>query len=409
MPLADMKDDLPEAKGLGLGAETSAVMGLRGATDPEGRRWYRDLHIPTWVWLGADAVRLQALLARLAVAQGPRTRDDWLDTAVGHRPGNWIYEWSQEGAQCQVRGRELLTHGDHDGARTALLRAAHYYTIASYPHIRGDRLAHEAMTLAISCYRDAGKLFPHPLKVMEVDVGGKPLVMHLHLPPQCDEAVPAVLLCGGGDQLQTGFYRFFSSGLAAAGIALITLDLPGVGLAERWPLSEDYDHLYRAALEAVAANPQFDSRRLALLGIRLGGTAAVRAALTHSELLRACVTIGAPVHDLFVDASLIARLTPMVRDQLASRLRLDATAISGLSALLQPLSLVRQGLLGRRPLNLPLLAIGVAQDPAASVADTERISRCSRHGRQLQISGSLHDRLAQALASACSYLIEQLR
>ena len=409
MPLADMKDDLPEAKGLGLGAETSAVMGLRGPTDPDGRRWYRDLHIPTWVWLGADAVRLQALLARLAVAQSPRTRDDWLDTAVGHRPGNWIYEWNQEGARCQARGRELLANDDRDGARTALLRAAHYYTISSYPHIRGDRIAHEAVTLAVSCYREAGKLFPHPLKVLDVDVGGKALPLHVHLPPQCDEAVPAVLLCGGGDQLQTGFYRFFSSGLAAAGIALITLDMPGVGLSERWPLTEDYDHLYRAALEAVAANPQFDSRRLALLGVRLGGTAAVRAALTHSELLRACVTIAAPVHDLFVDGAQINRLTPMVRDQLASRLRIDAVAMAGLPVLMQPLSLVRQGLLGRRPLDLPLLAIGVAEDPAVSAADTERIARSSRKGQQQVITGTLHDRLAQALAAACTYLAEQLR
>lgn len=410
MPLLDMHDDLPEARGVGQPRwqETSAVMGLRGPQDPLQRRWYRDLHIPTWVWVGADAVAVQAVLARLAMASSARTVAAWLDTATGQGAGNWIYEWNQEGARCQQRGRQLLEQGEQSGARAALLRAANYYTIASYPHLRGDNFAHEAMLLANSCYREAGKLFAGPLHHLSCRHANHDFSLYLHLPPEQQQPVPLVVVCGGGDQLQTGFYRLFLSGLAAAGVAMATIDLPGVGACEHWSLDENYDQLLRAALQQLAALDTINSQRIALLGLRLGGSAALRTLLTEPDALRACAVIGTPVHQLFSDQALVDSLSPMVRDQLASRLRADALQMGALRQHLQPMSLIGQGLLGRRRTTVPLRIIAGDADPLTSRDELKRSQMASQQAELALIPGPLSGRLEQAMILARDFLLQQL-
>lgn len=410
MPLVDMHDDLPEARGAGQKRrlETSAVMGLRGEHDPLERSWYRDLHIPTWVWTGANAVVVQAVLARLAMATGSRTVEPWLDTVSGQGAGNWIYEWDQEGARCQQRGRQFLEQGDISAARAELLRAASYYTIASYPHLRGDLLAHEAMLLANSCYREAGKLFSVPLVNLSCRHNNRDFNLYLHLPPEQQNPAPVILVCGSGDQLQMGFYRLFLSGLAASGVAMATLDMPGVGAGEPWSMDENYDQLLRTALHTLAAHERVHSQRIGLLGLRLGGSAALRTLLTEPDAVRACAVIGSPVHQLFTDQSLVDGLSPMVRDQLASRLHADAVQMGVLRQHLQPMSLVGQGLLGRRRTQVPLLIVAAEQDPVTNRDELRRCQMASEQAELALLPGQLTGRLEQAVIKARDFLLQYL-
>ncbi len=108
---------------------------MEGVSSPA---WFRVLRRAFWIWGGADAIELEDAFSHMASAQSPRSRPERLDTVVGFVPGNWIYEFSQLGGDYMRQGRNLEDAGYQDAARTAYLRASRYYSIASYPHLRGD-------------------------------------------------------------------------------------------------------------------------------------------------------------------------------------------------------------------------------------------------------------------------------
>ena len=129
---------------------------IDGALSPH---WYRLLRRPTWAWQGADPVEVEQTLARIAMGQGERSHERYLDTIKGYVPGNWVYEWSQLAGRYFNAGRELVGQGDAAGALKNLLKAVRYYSIASYPHLKNDELADQAQLLCNMAYREAGRLF----------------------------------------------------------------------------------------------------------------------------------------------------------------------------------------------------------------------------------------------------------
>ena len=231
--LSDMREDLPEVRE-GMrnqrSVETSAIANSQAANLQLPRSgWYREMRTLKWIWQGLDPLLLQEVQARIAVSSNPRTNPKLLDTVIGFRPGNWSYEWSQEAALFfqQAQMREEL--GEEEEARRCYMRSSLLYTIASYPHIRGDRLATDAHLLANRSYCAAAKLAPHTLKTLQIPYNGKTLQCYLHL-PHTDAPNPVVIISGGGDGLQTDFYRAYRAFFEPKGIAMLTLDMPGIRL-----------------------------------------------------------------------------------------------------------------------------------------------------------------------------------
>ena len=103
--------------------------------------WYRMLNPLLWAW----ARRQPDRNSRSAGAHrrlGRRAQQSAAaDTVVGYRNGNWIYEWIHQGMQWQQRATEQqdpLLGGEY------WLKAASLYSIAGYPHLKGDELAEQA-------------------------------------------------------------------------------------------------------------------------------------------------------------------------------------------------------------------------------------------------------------------------
>ena len=168
---------------------------IDGALSP---RWYRLLRRPTWAWQGADPVEVEQTLAHIAMGQGERSHERYLDTIKGYVPGNWVYEWSQLAGRYFNTGRTLLGEGDRAAALKSLLKAVRYYSIASYPHLKHDELADQAQLLGNMAYREAGRLFKVPLKELQVPFRGKTIQGYLHL-PTTEKPVPLVIVSGGID------------------------------------------------------------------------------------------------------------------------------------------------------------------------------------------------------------------
>lgn len=412
MILSDMRDDMPGKQSGGFrdqATETSAVANSRaGERSCANNNWYREMRSLKWVWQGLDPWMLQEVQSRISVSKNPRTTEQLLDTVIGFRPGNWIYEWSQEAALCHRNGTLLWEEGQQEAAKQVLMRSSLYYTLASYPHFRGDRLAADAHLQANRAYREAGELMPVPLKVIDVPVEGRNLPCFLHLPQKAlDQTVPLVIISGGGDALQTDFYRVFRSYLEPAGIAMLTVDMPGVGYAAHWTLDQDTAQVHREVLNHVSKLEHIDPERVGMIGMRMGGNSGMRLTCTESGL-RALAIIGAPLHDAFVKEEILPHLSMMATDELASRLGVDAANRSLLRARIINLSLKHQGLLSKRRVDIPILAIAHPDDPFGTLADAKLAANVARQGEVFQLGRKgLFASIEESFFRASHWMIEQ--
>jgi len=342
-------------------------------------RWYRPLRRPTWAWQGADPVEVEQTLACIAMGKGERTHERYLDTIKGYVSGNWVYEWGQLAGRYFNQGRALVEQGDSAAALKDLLRAVRYYSIASYPHLKNDELADQAQLLGNMAYREAGRLFKVPLKEIQVPFRGKSIQGYLHL-PTTDKPVPLVIVSGGIDSLQVDFLNLYLKCLEPNGIGMLSLDMPGIGYAEHWPLVQDTSRLHQAVLNHLSEVAWVDHQRIAMVGFRLAGNVAARLAFIEPFKLRTVVCIGAGVNQVFTNQEMFARCPRMMRDGLANRLGADAAQWESLRTKCQVFSLKTQGLLGTRT-PVPILSIGHKKDFICPEQDVRALASASRNGK----------------------------
>ena len=85
----------------------------------------------------------------------------------------------------------------------------------------------------------------------------------------------------------------FEKLLKPAGIAMLTVDMPGIGFSNHLKLEQDTSRLHQAVLKYMAKVPWVDQSRVALMGMRMGGNALTRLAYVEPKLVRAGVSVGA--------------------------------------------------------------------------------------------------------------------
>jgi len=366
--------------------------------------WYRLLRRSYWIWQGADPIEMEETLARIAHADSPRTHNALLDTVQGYVPGNWIYEWSQNAGQYQKLGKRLEQVGERQAAHAAYLKAVRYYSIASYPHLKGDELAEQAQVLANQVYREAGRLMPVPLKELRVPFRGKEIKGYLHLPSD-DRPVPLVMVSGSIDSLQLDFHRLYEQYLAPNGIGMLSLDIPGIGYASQWPLVQDTSRLHQAVLHYLKEVPWVDDQRIGMVGFRLAGNVAARLAYLEPLRLKTAVCIGPGLNQYFTEPELFMQSPPMMRASLANRLGRDAADWDLLQTECQIFSLKRQGLVGVSKTRVPILSIGHKRDFICPESDIRTLASSSHYGKAVVMDREPMSQLFEtALRETCDWL-----
>ncbi|WP_108649933.1 esterase FrsA [Dongshaea marina] len=344
--------------------------------------WYRTLRRPMWAWQGVDPVVVEETLARIATSEHQRSNPLLLDTVKGFIPGNWTFEWSQLGGKESLAGQQMLDQGDKKHGIDALWRSVCYYSIASYPHLKRDDLAEQAQVLANTNYKLLGAQLPVPLKEIEIPFRGKTISGYLHL-PTTEHIVPLVIVSGSIESLQVDFFRFYKDYLAPAKIAMLTLDIPGIGYSSNWPLVQDTSRLHQAALEHMRHVPWVDDSRIAMVGFRIAGNVAARLAFLEPFKLKAAVSIGGGIDSFFTHPELFEQAPQMLLDSIANRMGQDAADHHLLQTKCTAFSLKRQGLMGRNKTTVPLLSIGHRKDFICPEQDIQSLSRASQGGKAL--------------------------
>ncbi|GLS89384.1 fermentation/respiration switch protein [Psychromonas marina] len=342
--------------------------------------WYRLLKFMLWAWQGVDMIDCYAVLARISASKNKRSHEDILDSVIGFRSGNWSYEWTQTAMSYQKKGNEYAQQGLTTLAKDAYYNASQLYSIASYPHLKGDELSIQAQVLAFNSYRESCKYDSNiVLKEIKVPFKGKLINCYLHL-PHTDDIHPVVIVSGGIDTLQCELLPLFEKQLAPAGIAMLTVDLPGIGHSSAIRLEQDSSNLHQAIIHYLKEVPWVDHDRIALMGMRFGGNIATRLAFLEPSTVKSVVAVGAAVGSIFEKLDNFKQLPPVLLDCIASRMQVNYSDATNLFQYCVPFSLVKQGLLHRRKIETPLLSIGHKSDVMCNELDLKLIARASREG-----------------------------
>jgi esterase FrsA len=377
---------------------------LDGRTEPH---WYRLINRLLWIWRGVDPLEIMDVQSRIATSQAEHTNDDYYDTVVGYRSGNWIYEWSKQAMLWQQRAGQQQ---DPELCGKQWLMAANLYSIAAYPHLKGDDLAEQAQVLANNAYEEAAPRLSGGLRELTFSMpGGSDITGFLHMPKGKEGPFPTVLLCGGLDALQSDYYRLFEHYLAPAGIAMLTIDMPSVGFSSKWKLTQDSSLLHQQVLRALPEVPWVDHTRVAAFGFRFGANVAVRLGYLESPRLRAVACLGPVVHSLLSEFERQQRVPEMYIDVLASRLGMIDASDEALRVELNRYSLKTQGLLGRR-CPTPMLSGFWERDPFSPEQDSRLIASSSADGKMLNIPFSpLFLNFDKALREITDWLAKRLK
>ena len=222
---------------------------------------------------GADIGEVLAATAQIRDGDYESWHAAWLATAqrVAHEAG-----LSEAGGHCV-------------SARDAYLRASNYYRTAEFfLHGTTPDPRHEGIyARSVECFRSAARLSAPPIEPVEIPYEGNRLPGYLYAADTSGGARATVVLHSGVDGTAEELHFFGAQAAQERGFTVLTFDgpgQPGPRHREGFVLRADWEHVVGPVLDYALARPEVDGEHVALLGLRLGGLLAPRAAAFERRL-----------------------------------------------------------------------------------------------------------------------------
>jgi esterase FrsA len=220
---------------------------------------------------------------------------------------HWGEEWSRLGLDYEKKGDERAAAGAP--AKELLELYMHGFDacrVGRYPSpVSPGKLA--AYHHSLRMFRKAAKHFEPKLEVVEIPFEGKTLVGYLQLPPGVAKP-PIVLHWGGVDGWKEDRLRITRE-ILGAGIASLTVDMPGSGENPVIYSDSAAERTYFAWMDYILTRPEVDGARLAVWGGSFGAYWAARLAYTAKDRIRGAVFHGGNIHYGFQKEWLVPAFT----------------------------------------------------------------------------------------------------
>ncbi len=208
-------------------------------------------------------------------------------------PHAWWEEWTAVAAEVEREADTAAKEGRHATAGNYYLRAGSYYYTGERMLPPGEpKLALYRKSLRCS-QEGLTRRYPN-LEIVEVPYEGTSLPAYFIKSPTASGRAPTVVLFDGLDNCKEMSVLFAGVELAFRGFHTLAIDGPGQGEALRLrnlPSRYDYEVPGKAAYEYVAARPDVDPKRVAIMAYSAGGYYAPRAA-AFEKRYAACVAWG---------------------------------------------------------------------------------------------------------------------
>ena len=196
-------------------------------------------------------------------------------------PDSWSEEWCRLGERLRLAGDRLEAQGHRKSAGNAYLRAGMYYFTGERFVYPGEQ-KREIGRLALK-YQQAGLVRRHPsIEPVEVPFESTTLPgLFMKASESASGKVPTVVVFDGMDNCKEMSVLFCGLEFAARGWNTLAIDGPGQGESLRLRdlyARYDYEGAGTAAFDFLAARPEVNRERMAVLGYSFGGYYAARIA-----------------------------------------------------------------------------------------------------------------------------------
>jgi esterase FrsA len=285
----------------------------------------------------------------------------------------WAQAWCKVGLAHEARGDACAKQGaPGDELAEIYTLAFDYCRVGRYP-VASTPGKQEAYRHSLRIFRKAAKHFDPPLTVVEVPFAGKTLIGYLQIPRGLTRP-PIVMQWGGVDGWKEDRQRQCVA-LHQAGLATLTLDMPGTGESPVLYRDPDAERSYSAWIDHVVGRADVDGSRIGVWGGSFGAYWAAQLAHVEAKRLKGAVFQGGNVHygfqrDWLVPAFTTGGATYLFGAASLLEARGQAMGTKTLEEFLQAapaLSLKDMGLLDKP--SAPILGVNGKLDDQAPVAD----------------------------------------
>jgi len=238
--------------------------------------------IATSLWGGADLGEVYKVVAALKAR-------------AGEGPA-WFAEWSAMGQKVARLAEAAEAAGHAATASAAYMRAANYYQTGERLLQPRNEESQHAYARAVALFKKGIADVPFlAIEAVEVPFEGKSLPGYFVKSRDASGPLPTLVFFDGLDITKEMQYFRGVPELIKRGLAVLIVDIPGTGESIRFrgmPARYDTNVAGTAAVDYLIARRDVDKKRLAVMGVSLGGYYAPRAAAFEPRF-KACVSWGA--------------------------------------------------------------------------------------------------------------------
>ena len=244
-------------------------------------------------------------------------------TSARIRPGDydsWHDAWKETAEATEKEARAQLARGHSVSARDGFLRASNAYRSSEFflhGAPRDPRIAH-AYERSVDCYKACAGLFDPPIEPVEIPYEDTTLPGYFHRPDLSGEPRTTVIMHSGFDGSAEEMHVMGARAAVERGYNALVFDGPGqFGPRHREGLTfrPDWEKVVTPVVDFALGLPTVDPKRIALMGVSLGGVLAPRAAAFEKRLAALIANDG--VYDYGV-----AQLAGVPPDQRADAVRM---------------------------------------------------------------------------------------
>ena len=236
-----------------------------------------------------------------------------LSTAYRIKEGDfesWHQEWLKTAKRVHRYAEDCLAAGHKVSAREAYLRASNYYRVAEFLLIDPeDPRIQTTWRSSKECFSKAARLFTPAFEPIEIPYEGTILPGYFYRAPEVantgkgdsngnnalkprPKPRPTLIVHGGFDSTLEELYTSAAAPALERGYNCLTFEGPGQGgviRKQKIPYRHDWEKVVTPVVDYALTRPEeIDLRRIALMGISMGGYLAARAAAFEYRIA-ACI------------------------------------------------------------------------------------------------------------------------
>jgi pimeloyl-ACP methyl ester carboxylesterase len=224
-----------------------------------------------------------------------------LSTAYRIKEGDfesWHEEWLKTAKRIHKYAEDSLAAGHKVSARQAYLRASNYYRVAEFLLMDPeDPRIHATWGGSKECFSKAARLFSPPFESVEIPYERTTLPGYFY---RVDNEIndssraprPTLIAHGGFDSTLEELYASAAAPALERGYNCLTFEGPGQGGViheQKIPFRYDWEKVVTPVVDYALSRPEeTDPKRIALMGISMGGYLAARA-VAFEHRIAACI------------------------------------------------------------------------------------------------------------------------